>query len=107
MERRIRGIRDIPNTTKRIKTALRMRNHYDEYDIYNELAGLGRERQRLNKEKNNWEKRIDRISKRLEEIDEEENELMERLGVREKINKQNQNAKDNESEKKAEVILKY
>ena len=71
MQARVRGLQDIKTVTnsgqrKRLETL-------------NELAQLQREKVRLEQEKKNWQKRIDSIEARLEQVAEKEKWLQQWL----------------------------
>ena len=57
LQARVRGLQDVINTTQRSQVG-----------VLNELAHLQRERDRITQEKENWQKRIDLINARLEQI---------------------------------------
>jgi len=68
---RVRGLQDIKTVTN---SGQRQR-----LETLNELAQLQREKVRLEQEKENWQKRIDRIDTRLEQVAEKETWLQQWL----------------------------
>lgn len=105
MRTKFRGIRDIPSVVK-LKRLGQVRARC-EYETLNELARLSREKTWLNKEKENWQERIDRIDARLREIEELERSLHQRMAVEEKINTDAQGAMQVADKEKHEVTIKY
>jgi hypothetical protein len=71
----VKGLRNIPSTIKSIRTGLGI-SQKNSYDIFSELAILGREKQRLNTERAKWLERIEQIELRLKEIEEKETDLL-------------------------------
>ena len=71
IQARVRGLQDIKTVTnsgqrKRLET-------------FNELAQLQREKVRMEQEKENWQKRIDSLNARLEQVAEKEKWLQQSL----------------------------
>lgn len=77
MRTKLKGLRHIPSL---MKVERKFNNQTEnEYEMLNGLAQLGREKLRLNKEKENWQERLDAIDERLEEIRDLEKSLKEKL----------------------------
>ncbi len=73
----VKGLQNIPSTIKSIRTGLGI-SQKNGYEAFSELAILGREKQRLNTEREKWMQRIEQINLRLKEIEEKEAELLTR-----------------------------
>lgn len=106
MKHTIKGLCDIPNGTK-IGQRRRMGSQVQyEYEVLNELSQLSREKTWLNKEKENWRERINRINNRLLDIERlEETLIQKQMAMKEQISLDIDNRP---SDKKAnEMIIKY
>jgi len=77
-----------------------------EYEVLTELSQLSREKTWLNKEKENWQERINRINNRLLEIGKlEETLIQKQMAMKEQVSPDIDNCP---SDKKAnEMIIKY
>lgn len=71
----------IPNMMKLGKRQRVRSQVQHEHEILSELAQLSREKTWLNKEKDNWQERINRINKRLLDIEELEKSLIPKQTV--------------------------
>ena len=106
-QHRVRGLQDVMNQ----KRQSRLR-------ALNELANLERERERITKERENWQKKIDRIDVRLVEIGEmektlqqslveEDRALEDRAGRKKRSRKVSASRKRPEGEPEDEVTIRY
>jgi predicted nuclease with TOPRIM domain len=104
MRTRLRGLQDIPSIMK-LEHARRSRAYTqdDEYEIFNELAQLGRERTRLIRERENWQEKIDRIDARLTDIEEAEERLRQRIDMK----RASYHADQTNGKEGREVVIKY
>jgi hypothetical protein len=75
---KIKGIQNIPSTLKLVRTELSIRNQKNGFNVFSELAMLGRTKQRLNSEREKWMQMLEQIEMRLKEIEEKELELLKR-----------------------------
>ena len=105
----LKGLRNIPSTIKSIRTGLGT-GQKNSYDIFTELAILGREKQRLNTEQTKWLDRIEQISLRLKEIKEKETDLLrQELNISEMLSVLGTDGKNAEQDitSESEMVLKY
>lgn len=105
MDTKIRGIQYVPSIMK-IKGGLQRRVR-SQYEMFNELAQLGREEEGLNKEKKNWQERIEQIHKRLEEIGELQESLQQQIGAKNKTTRDVQDVEQAAGNEKREVVVRY
>lgn len=102
---KLRSLQDIPSALKNVRSGLRSQGKYDEYKIFNELAQLSRERMRLCKERENWQGKLDRIDKRLEQIEEQEESLRHEMSM--KMSFHAKEHKQPAAKEGSEMVLKY
>jgi FtsZ-binding cell division protein ZapB len=109
--KKLKGIRDIPSTMKLQQSRkLRDQDFDDEYEVFNALAQLGREKSRLKQERENWQDRINRIDTRLEEINKLIDLLQDRTARKNgRPDVDNANIKEAEltENKDREIVIKY
>lgn len=104
MKAKLRGLRDIHSAMKRKLASMPERAcAQSEYEILSELVRLGKEKERLDEEKKNWQERVTRIDVRLREIARLEESLQQQMADREKA------APDVQDTEWAgrEVVIKY
>lgn len=110
---KIKGLRSINNTMSHIKRNLRTSAQHDEYEVYHKLAQLGLEKSRLNRERENWQEKIDQIDERLRGIAELEAPLQERIAMKgNRVSNRArsfiiQHAGQNTEKERREVVIKY
>lgn len=106
MKHAIKGLCDIPNVTKLGQRRRVYSQAQYEYEILSELAQLSREKTWLNKEKENWQEKINRINNRVLDIERlEETLIQKQMAMKEQISLDIDNRP---SDKKAnEMIIKY
>jgi len=105
MNNRLKGLRDI-STFMNLRRS-RGQAQYNEYEIFNELARLAREKVQLNKEKRNWQERIDWIDARLREIENLVDSLKGHTTEKEGIAPDIQHTRQAAGNDGRELIVKY
>lgn len=106
MKHTIKGLCDVLNVTK-LGQRRRVRSQVQyEHEILSELAQLSREKTWLNKEKENWLERINRINERLLDIGKLEEALIRKqMAMKEQVPlDENNRISDKETH---EMIIKY
>jgi len=80
MKAKLRGLRNISSAMKHKLASMpeRMRSQ-SEYEILHELARLGKEKERLDGERENWQERVYWIDERLKEVKRLEESLQRRM----------------------------
>jgi len=74
------GLRNIPTAMKhKLVSMPEQMRAQSKYDVLSELARLGKEKERLDKEKKNWQERIHWIDARLKEVENLEESLQHRI----------------------------
>jgi len=99
---------EIPNATK-LGQRRRMGSQVQyEYEILNELSQLGREKVWLNKEKENWQERINRINNRLLDIEKVEETLIQKqIAMKDQISLDVKGGSQTSDKEAREVVIKY
>lgn len=103
MKYAIKGLCNIPSVTK-----LRRVRSQTQYEILNELAQLSREKVQLNKEKENWQEKINRVNKRLLDIERlEETLIQKQMAMKEQIPLDVEGGSQTSYKEARVVVIKY
>ena len=107
MRHTIKGLYDIPSVTK-LGQRRRMGQVQYEYEVLNELSQLGREKAWLHKEKENWQERLNRINKRLLDIEKLEKTLIQKqMAMKEQRPLDVERGSQTSDKETREMIIKY
>ena len=108
MKHTVKGLCGIPSMIRLGQKQRVCSQTQQEHEIFSELAQLSREKTWLNKEKRNWQERINRISERMLDIEKMEESLIQKQkAMKEQMTFDTESISQTSNKEAHEMIIKY
>ena len=108
MKHTVKGLYGIPSMIRLGQKQRVCSQAQHEHEILSELAQLSREKTWLNKEKKNWQERINRISERMLDIEKMEELLIQKQkAMKEQMTLDTESISQTSDKEAHEMIIKY
>jgi len=108
MKQTVKGLCGIPNMIRLGQKQRVYSQTQQAHEIFSELAQLSREKTWLNKEKENWQERINRISERMLDIEKMEESLIQKQkAMKEQMTLGTESVSQTSDKEAHEMIIKY